>query len=116
MGDDMNAYGREPDVGAEIRLLPTSADSGRSNPVRSGYRPNHRLLPDYLTSGIHEYLDREEVHPGETVHGRITFISPEAYPGCLWVGKVVDIQEGSRLIGRATITRVLNKLLERDDQ
>jgi elongation factor Tu len=102
---------RPPDVEAEITLLPT-AEGGRQGPAFSGYRPHHKVRADYLTTGIHQYLDCAEVFPGQTVRGTITFITPEVYPHCLWVGRVIDIQEGSRVIGRACITRIINALLE----
>ena len=73
------------------------------------YRPHHKVREDYLTTGIHHYFDCAEALPGQTVRGTITFITPEVYPYCLWVGRVVDIQEGSRVIGRARITRIMNK-------
>ncbi len=103
---------REPDVEAEITLF-SPAEGGRSSPVTSGYRPQHNVLPGYLTSGSHEYLGCDEVFPGQTVHGTITFITPEAYPHGLWVGKVLTIQEGNRVVGEAKITRVLNRSLEK---
>jgi elongation factor Tu len=100
-----------PDVEAEITLLAT-ADGGRSNGTFSGYRPQHKVRDDYLTTGVHQYFGCDSVLPGQTVLGAITFITPEAYPHCLWVGRVIEIQEGSRVIGRARITRIMNALLE----
>ncbi|MEN2775321.1 hypothetical protein ABCY62_09820 [Acetivibrio clariflavus] len=50
--------------------------------------------------------------PGETVTGTITFITPEAYPHCLWEGKVINIQEGNKIIGYAKVTKVMNELLK----
>jgi translation elongation factor EF-Tu-like GTPase len=100
-----------PDVEAEITLLPT-AEGGRQGPAFSGYRPHHKVRDDYLTTGLHRYIGCDEVLPGQTVRGTIAFITPEAYPHCLWVGRVIDIQEGSRVIGRARITRIMNALLE----
>ena len=38
----------------------------------------------------------------------ITFISPEAHPHCLWVGKKINIQEGTKIVGYATVLKVLN--------
>ena len=46
--------------------------------------------------------------------GTITFITPEAYPHCLWPGKVLPIMEGSRVVGQATVITVLNPLLLRN--
>lgn len=86
---------------------------GRSSAVSSGYRPQHKVLDDYQTTGIHDYLGRAQVLPGETVKGTITFITPEAYPKCLWIGRIIEIQEGSRIIGQAKITKIMNPLLER---
>lgn len=34
----------------------------------------------------------ECVIPNTKIKGTITFITPEAYPNCLWVGKEIDIQ------------------------
>jgi hypothetical protein len=95
---------RTPDVEAEITLQRTA---------QSGYNPQHKVRDDYLSSGTHNYIGCTEVLPGQTVMGTITFITPEAYPHCLWVGREIDIQEGSRVVGRARITRVLNPLLEK---
>lgn len=98
-----------PDVEAEITLL---AEGGRQTAARSGYRPVHKVRDDYLTTGVHYYIGCDEVLPGQTVHGTITFITPEVYPHCLWVGRVIDIQEGGRVVGHARITRIMNALLE----
>lgn len=103
---------RSPDVEAEITLLPTD-QGGRQGPARSGYRPAHKVKEDYLTTGVHNYFDCDEVFPGQTVRGTIAFITPEVYPHCLWVGREIDIQEGSRVVGRARITKILNPLLEK---
>jgi translation elongation factor EF-Tu-like GTPase len=103
---------RQPDVEAEVTFL--SAESGgKLNAVKSGYHPMHQVLEDYITSGHHEYLDKNEVWPGETAVTQIWFITPEAYPGSLWIGRKVRVQEGSRLVGDAKITKIFNKLLER---
>jgi translation elongation factor EF-Tu-like GTPase len=102
---------RTPDVEAEITML-SAEEGGRSVPAYSGYRPNHKVRDDLLTSGTHQYFDCDEVLPGQTVRGTITFIKPEAYPHCLWVGRVISVQEGGWVVGRARITRIMNALLE----
>jgi translation elongation factor EF-Tu-like GTPase len=106
--------GRAPDIEAEVTYLPTSS-GGRTNPVYSGYRPNHLIRDDYLTSGYHEYLDKEEVAPGERARAHIWFITPEVYPHTMWIGKEIRVQEASRLVGYAKVIRVFNKTLERSD-
>jgi len=100
----------EPDIEAEVTFLKTE-EGGRSIPAFSGYRPNHLVKDDYLTSGTHEYIEKEEVQPGEMANARITSITPEYYPHCLWIGKVINIQEGGHLVGHAKITLIMNELL-----
>jgi translation elongation factor EF-Tu-like GTPase len=101
---------QEPDIEAEVSFLPTS-DGGRSTPARSGYRPIHLVLPDYLTSGHHEYKDKKEVLPGESAIAEIWFLSPDQYSKCMHVGTILPVQEGSRLIGHAKVLKIFNDVL-----
>lgn len=103
---------RQPDVEAEVTFLSSEA-GGKTNAVKSGYRPVHQVLDNYLTTGNHEYVDRSEVWPGETVLAHIWFVTPEAYPACMWIDRTVRMQEGSRLVSHAKITKIFNKVLER---
>lgn len=83
----------------------------RNTPVKSGYRPAHLVDKGYLTTGIHHYYDEETVAPNGTAKGTISFITPEVYPHCLWIGKKIIIQEGERIVGQATVINVLNPIL-----
>lgn len=83
------------------------------NPVKNGYRPAHLVTDNYLTTGVHHYYDVESVPPKGRAKGTITFITPEAYPHCLWIGKKISIQEGTRVVGFAVITNIFNPLLEK---
>lgn len=83
----------------------------RINPAVDGYRPAHLITENYLTTGVHHYYQMDEVLPNGVAKGTITFLSPEAYPHCLWVGKRINIQEGARVVGHATITKIFNPLL-----
>ncbi len=103
---------REPDIEAIVSLLPT-ASGGRSGPAFSGYRPAHLVMDGLLTSGVHEYHGVDRVLPGESVRATITFLAPEEYPGCLWEGRVLSVQEGGRVVGQATVIRILNPVLRR---
>lgn len=98
---------RQPDILAEFTLL----IDGRG-PTYSGYRPAHAVKDEYLTSGQHSYLETEVVHPGETAAVEITFVTPQHYPSCLWVGKKLRVQEGSRLVGHVVVKEIYNKSLE----
>ena len=88
----------------------------RKTPAKSGYRPHHLVKDDYMTTGVHQYYNMEQVAPGETAYGTITFITPEAYPHCLYEGKVIQISEGERIVGYATVIKVLNPLLDSKNQ
>ena len=88
----------------------------RKHPAFDGYRPAHLVVDDYLTTGIHHYYGVESVPTDGTATGTITFISPEAYPHCVWIGKKISIQEGMRVVGFATITDIYNPLLRLEKQ
>ena len=104
---------KDPDVEATVELIPTD-QGGRKTAALSGYRPYHLVKPDYLTSGHHEYKEVDELHPGESAETEIWFITPHAYPHTLSESDVINIQEGSRVVGYATIRRVLNPKLQRE--
>lgn len=76
-----------------------------------GYRPAHLVQKDYLTSGTHKYYDVDVIEFGESALGSITFMTPEAYPHCLWEGKKITIQEGSKVVGYAIVVKIFNELL-----
>ncbi len=105
---------RPADVEALVAFLPTAA-GGRKGPARTGYRADHLVKDDYLTAGHQEYLDREWVEPGEAATARIWFLTPEVYPETMWQGKAISVQEGSRVIGLAIVTKVINPILARPE-
>ena len=71
------------------------------------------MLPEYLTTGHHEYKQKDMVLPGESAETDIWFLTPEAYPQSLVAGQVIKVQEGSRLVGHAKILKVLNPILQK---
>jgi len=101
---------REPDVEVVFEF-----NGARTHSAHDGYRPGHLVKDDYLTTGVHHYYDVAEVLPDGEAKGTITFLSPEFYPSCLWVGKKINIQEGERIVGCATIVQIFNPLLEKLD-
>jgi len=103
---------RPPDVEALVAFLPTAA-GGRSGPARTGYRADHLVRDDYLTAGHQEYLDQEWIAPGEAASAHIWFLTPEVYPETMWKGKAISVQEGSRVVGLAIVTKVINPILAR---
>ena len=99
-------FDQEPDVEVLFEFNGT-----RRTPAADGYRPHHLVTENYLTTGVHHYYDTQTVSLNGTAKGTITFLSPEAYPNCLWIGKKINIQEGERIVGYATILKVLNPIL-----
>ena len=98
--------GNSPDVEVEFEF------SGlRKRHASNGYRPAHLVKDDYLTTGAHNYYDTGEIAGDGKAIGTITFVTPEAYPNCLWVGKKINIQEGTKIIGYATIRKIFNPIL-----
>ena len=101
---------RSPDVEVIFEFNGT-----RIHPAIDGYRPAHLVVDDYLTTGIHHYYNVDSVPSNGTAKGTITFLSPETYPHCLWIGKKINIQEGARIVGDATITEIYNPLLQAEN-
>lgn len=108
MEKDMNNENRKPDVIAIIQF-----NGIRKGNAKSGYRPGHLVNNDYITTGVHYYFDLDEVPPNSTAKGTITFLTPELYPNCLWIGKQLQIFEGKNIVGYATILKILNPILEK---
>lgn len=102
---------REPDVEARFVFNGT-----RVHPAADGYRPCHLVRASYLTTGVHHYYGGGPVPPDGSAMGTITFLTPRAYPHCLWVGKTIPIQEGARVVGYAEITKVFNPLLRAEGE
>ncbi len=100
---------RPPDVEAYFEFNGT-----RKSPLYDGYRPQHFINDQYLSSGMHHYFDVACVPPDGTAHGTITLLSLEEYPACMWPGRRINVQEGARIVGYATITKVLHPLLALD--
>ena len=99
-------FDRVPDVKVIFRFNGT-----RKTPVGDGYRPDHHVKENYLTCGVHHYDSTGLIMPDSSVIGTITFIAPEHYPHCLWIGKIINIHEGARVVGTAEITEILNPIL-----
>ena len=108
----MGFTNRPPDIEAEITFLSTE-QGGRQAPVTSGYRPNHDFaLNGILNDALHEYLDCELVSPGQTARAQMWFLVPQYHEGRLYPGFRFTVQEGSRIVGYGTVTRIINPALQ----
>jgi len=117
MSIDFNKYDRainpdwEPDALVSLYML-TENEGGRNKPVFSGYRPQYKVLPNYQTSTCHFFLNEDDYYfPGRAEKAFIKFITPDAYPHCFKRNIEIDVCEGSRIVGRATILEIYNELL-----
>lgn len=99
------------DAEVELNLLST-AKGGRQAAAANGYRPQYKVKDDYQTSAEHFFIDRESINPGEAAIAHVWFLTPEAYPHSLWVGRRIAVSEGSHVIGEATIKTIFNPLLQ----
>ena len=101
----------DPDLEAEIYFFATDK-GGKKRPVASGYRPNHNFgLPEGLNGGMHEYPAKDWVYPGETVSALIWLLIPERQERRLHEGFTFMVQEGSHIIGKGIIVKVINPKL-----
>ena len=101
---------QEPD--AEVLFeLTASTFEGRPKQILSGYRPVYGIRPDYWTSTHHEFLESGGLVTGQAGRANVWFVTPEAYPNSLWVGRVLQVAEGSRVVGSARIVKVFNAAL-----
>ncbi len=82
----------------------------RKGRVFEGYIPSHLVKEGYLTTGIHSYYNLNQ-EPCDNLRGTITFITPEAYPHTMWVGKRITMYEGGRIVGYAVVTKIFNSIL-----
>ena len=80
---------RHAPVELDWRRVCDARARSRSGRWSKGYRPNHLVLPDYLTNGHHEYKDKDQVLPGESDTADIWFLTPEHYPKSMSAGKVI---------------------------
>ncbi|WP_444899918.1 hypothetical protein ACJJIX_03690 [Microbulbifer sp. VAAC004] len=83
----------------------------RGWPITSSYRPAHQVTPDILTTGEQMFFENDILIPGESARAYIRLLSPEHYPHCLYIGKELNINEGSRVVGRVKVLEVYNDLL-----
>jgi translation elongation factor EF-Tu-like GTPase len=105
---------REPDAIVRFRLESSTIEGGPKT-VFSGYRPIYDIRSDYWTSTHHEFTSQSEVTTGQEATAKVWFLTPEAYPKSLWIGRVLRVAEGSRQVGTATIEAVLNPILHGDE-
>jgi len=99
---------READIEGSFELF---ANSGRTGPVCSGYRPGHKIHENYISSGEHQYINSEWVPLGGTADAKLWLITPHVHPSSIWVGREIEVSEGSHVVGKFVVKSVLNETL-----
>lgn len=85
--------------------------SVRTQAPLSGYRPQHAIHENYLTSGEHTYLHCQALEPGHSAEVAVRLSTPEVYPQCLWEGRVLQVSEGLRVVGSVKVTKIMTESL-----
>ena len=85
-------------------------NTGRTTPIFPGMRPTTIIKNDYMTTSVLNF--DTAIYTNEFIEASITFISPKYYGNSLWIGKCLDVYEGSRVIGTFTITEIVNPILD----
>jgi hypothetical protein len=96
---------------ARLRLLAT-AEGGRRTPILSDYRPSWDLGNTWqgrptVNDGKVFLQDVDELAPGAEGLVRIEPMEPELW-GRIEAGAVIAMQEGSKVVGHATILQILH--------
>ena len=86
----------------------------RKIPALNGYRPAYRVLKDYFTTTHHWFIETGQALPKEPTKAFVKFITPEAYPKCLKQEMIIDVTEGSKVIGNSKVIEVYNEELRKD--
>lgn len=96
---------REPQLEAEIYYL-TEQEGGRKTAVNNGYRGQfHYNGKDWDTP--QQFIDKETCNLGETVKVYLQTLSPDFHIGHFFVGQEFETREGSKIVGKGKITRII---------
>ncbi|MBD8389024.1 hypothetical protein [Dysgonomonas sp. BGC7] len=95
-----------PEIRASIYYL-TEREGGRKTPVSSGYRGQF-YYDDTNWDACQTFIGQDVCLLGKTVDCYLTTASPQFHLKQLHIGKVFEIREGARVVGKGIITEVLN--------
>lgn len=103
-----------PDILAQVEYF--NADKFTNKEYLSteiSIMPDHLIKDGYLTCGKHYYFEEEKIYPKRKYKAEIKFMTPELYPGSLWIGRKIKLQRGGFVLGEATVVEIYNKTLEK---
>ena len=85
-------------------------NTDRTVPISPGMRLTAKIKADYMTTSLLAFDNPISI--GESIAASITFVSPKYYGNSLWIGKLLDMYEGSKVIGTFMVTEILNPILD----
>jgi len=85
-------------------------NTNRTTPIFPGIRPTTIIKENYWASCVLNFDN--PISMEESILATATFLSPKYYANSLWIGKCLDIYEGSKVIGTFTITDIVNPILD----
>jgi len=82
--------------------------------IRTGYRGTVFIQDGCYVSGCQNFINGDIVNHGETIISNLNFLLPETLSATLWIGRVLRVQEGDRIVGRVKMRKIFNVILDRD--
>ena len=87
-------------------------NTARIMPLFPGMRPAALIKEGNMTSSLLNF--DHSISIGESISADISFLSPKYYANSLWIGKSLDLYEGSAKIASFTVTEITNPVLDVD--
>lgn len=102
-----------PDFIAEIRLDPDRRKHFTRDGLVTGFMAAHDFhhLEGGLNDGLHFLVDRDSLPLGVVAKSEVWLLAPERQSRRFLVGFEFDIYSGSAIVGKGSITEVVNEQL-----
>ena len=98
----------EPDALVELTF------TDRDIEILNGYKPTYQIVPNYLTCTAHWFIENGKALPQVATKAFVKFISQEAYPNSISTNMVLNVTEGSKIVGKSKIIEIYNETLRKD--
>jgi len=104
---------KNPDLIIRVKVL-TEDEGGRKTPFFNGYRGQF-YYNNSDWDATYDIIEKSEAKPGEEVELELITAGREIHFGKFEIGKEVKIREGSKVVAKGNVIRVLNKKFEKWD-
>ena len=84
------------------------------NPFGKNYRGCCEIQEENFTSVCFQTIDGNDMIYEQPHRCFVNFLTPEAYPYSLWVGRKIELYEGKYHVGTMVIEEIMNKNLDRN--